>query len=348
MSDEDDEGGEEGGGGAPGWIMTFADLMSLLLAFFVLLFSFSSIDDKKYKEIGGSLKVAFGVQRQFEIFDKLQGINHIAAEFSSGKPDPKIVNVIPQQYFDDNRPYIKKFEYNQDGGSEQNDKQPSEQESKELQESQKDTAAQMAEIAAKEVGKVLAEEVAQGQLEIETEGNKLIIRVKEEPTFPPGSAQALTSLDPILKKISDAVGSSPGRIVVEGHSDNVPISTPQFASNWELSSARAATIVRAMIAQKQLPPERFEVRGLADTRPVASNDTPRDRSKNRRVDIVIEFDALNQVPENLKDRIQGPAKISGSEVKPIAPQNQETEQDQLFSSEDFDDSVIQGDLFSFH
>lgn len=347
MSDEDDEGREEGGGGAPGWIMTFADLMSLLLAFFVLLFSFSSIDDEKYKKIGGSLKVAFGVQRQFETFDRLQGINHIAAEFSSGKPDPKIVNVIPQQFFDDNRPYIKKFEYNQEGGSEENDKQPSEPQSKEIQESQQ-AAAQMAEQAAKEVGKVLAKEAAQGQLEIETEGNKLIIRVKEETTFPPGSAQALTSLDPILKKISDAVGSSPGRIVVEGHSDNIPISTPQFASNWELSSARAATIVRAMIAQKQLPPERFEVRGLADTRPVASNDTARDRAKNRRVDIVIEFDALNQVPENLKDRMEGPAKVNATPGTPIAPQNEEPVRDQLFSSEDYNDGVIQGDFFSFN
>ncbi|MCB0337478.1 MAG: hypothetical protein KDD62_14275, partial [Bdellovibrionales bacterium] len=101
MAEEEDESPpDEGGGGSiPKWVVTFSDLMSLLLAFFVLLFAFSSQDDKKFKQMGGSLQEAFGVQRMDMFSDAVLGMNHIAQEFSSSRPDNTIVNIIPQEQF---------------------------------------------------------------------------------------------------------------------------------------------------------------------------------------------------------------------------------------------------------
>lgn len=86
--------------GAPAWVMTFADLMSLLMCFFVLLLSFSEMDISKYKQIAGSMREAFGVQRKYKVKDVPKGINIIATEFSAGKPEPTVFNVMEQQTTD--------------------------------------------------------------------------------------------------------------------------------------------------------------------------------------------------------------------------------------------------------
>ena len=87
--------------GAPAWVITFADLMSLLLAFFVLLFSFSELDKQKFKELSGSMREAFGVQREIRAKEPPKGINFVAREFSSGAPEPTAMNVLRQQTTND-------------------------------------------------------------------------------------------------------------------------------------------------------------------------------------------------------------------------------------------------------
>ena len=89
--------------GAPAWVMTFADLMSLLMCFFVLLLSFSEMDVSKYKEMAGSMKNAFGVQRDIKVKEPPKGINVIAREFSPGRPEPTTMNVIRQMTTNDLR-----------------------------------------------------------------------------------------------------------------------------------------------------------------------------------------------------------------------------------------------------
>ncbi|RDH89117.1 MAG: hypothetical protein DIZ77_16425 [endosymbiont of Seepiophila jonesi] len=105
-------------------------------------------------------------------------------------------------------------------------------------------------------------------------------------------ASGRASLDPdffdVITRITDVVAETPGNIVVAGHTDNIPISTQRFRSNWELSSARAVTVVHAMLSNSDLDPARVLIEGHADSNPLAPNDSRENRAKNRRVELVIE------------------------------------------------------------
>jgi chemotaxis protein MotB len=122
---------------------------------------------------------------------------------------------------------------------------------------------------------------------VEKEDTKIILRIREKGSFRSGSA----SLDPgfyeVMDRISAVLQDTPGDIVVAGHTDNVPIRTGRFRSNWELSSARAVTVVHAMFRNKNIDPGRVLIEGWAETRPVAPNDSPENRALNRRVELVV-------------------------------------------------------------
>jgi len=104
--DEEDSGQKKDDAGAPAWVMTFADLMSLLMCFFVLLLSFSEMDVAKYKQIAGSMREAFGVQREIKVKEPPKGINIIAQEFSAGRPDPTPFNIVQQITTDDMKRFL--------------------------------------------------------------------------------------------------------------------------------------------------------------------------------------------------------------------------------------------------
>jgi len=90
-----------------------------------------------------------------------------------------------------------------------------------------------------------------------------------------------------MARISKVLATKPGKITVAGHSDNIPISTGRFRSNWELSSARAVTVLHSMLRNKDIVEDRVVVEGFADTRPLVDNDSPQNRAKNRRVELII-------------------------------------------------------------
>ena len=113
------------------------------------------------------------------------------------------------------------------------------------------------------------------------------IELKENALFSPGEATLNGNAKGLLKKISDSLKANTFPIVIEGHTDNIPIKTPQFPSNWELSATRAAVVARSLIANG-LDPKLISAVGHADQKPIATNDTPEGRSKNRRVVLVIE------------------------------------------------------------
>jgi type VI secretion system protein ImpK len=134
--------------------------------------------------------------------------------------------------------------------------------------------------------KFLASEIAEGLVTVEGDPQRLLIRVTARGMFDSGSATVQPKFTNVLGRIGEALGSEPGRITVLGHSDNQPIRTVQFPSNFQLSAARAQSAM-AVLAGNTGQPERFSSAGRADTEPLAANDTPEGREKNRRIDIVL-------------------------------------------------------------
>jgi chemotaxis protein MotB len=115
---------------------------------------------------------------------------------------------------------------------------------------------------------------------------EIIITLKEKVTFSPGEAETLISSQPILDNIAQIIQRNPSFLVeIEGHTDNVPIKTLLYPSNWELSVARATSVLKYFISHHGISPSRLTIKGNADQKPVAMNDTPENRARNRRVEI---------------------------------------------------------------
>lgn len=295
MDDEEElsSGGDDGGGG--GWIMTFADLMSLLMCFFVLLLSFSEMDVLKFKRLAGSMSQAFGVQQKFRANDIPKGTSIIAQEFSPGRPDPTPLNEIWQKTTDESRNSLDVA--CQDLGS-SNTGESGDAEKMVIVDDIQDLVGETEQDAI-DMATALSEEIAEGVLEIETKGRQITIRIKEYGTFDSGTADMSANFKPILKIIQDQLKTTEGRIVVEGHTDDQPISTPRFRSNWALSSARAVSVAHGLFGDGVLPQERFQVSGHADTKPLVSNENGAGRARNRRVEIVINQGLGNDLEEKL-------------------------------------------------
>ena len=123
-------------------------------------------------------------------------------------------------------------------------------------------------------------------VEIEALQEEIAIRISDKVLFPSGSAEMLDNSDSILKAIGTALTNSEQTIVVEGHTDNIPIATPRYPSNWELSASRAISVAKALI-EHGIIAQRIQVAAFADTRPIASNEMEDGRQKNRRVEIIL-------------------------------------------------------------
>lgn len=261
MDDDSPPGDDEEEGGA-GWLMTFADLMALLMSFFVLLLSFSEMDVQKYKQVAGSMQAAFGVQREVKADEIPKGTSLVTTEFSPGRPDPDvIINEMKQQTTDDSKPTLD-FD----------------------KESVSVDAVELAEMLAK----VLDDEMSEGMLDVIVEGGKVRIRVRDKDSYAPGSTEVDAEFRKVLKKVTLLLDRSTGLIVVGGHTDSSP--TSSFTSNWELSAARASSVIREMMQAGLSDPNRLELRAYSDTRPVATNATADGRSLNRRMEITVDFD----------------------------------------------------------
>lgn len=279
--------------GTPAWIVTFADLMSLLLAFFVLLFSFSELDKLMYKQIAGSMREAFGVQRAIKVKEPPKGINIIAKEFSPGQPKPTLLNEVRQSTADE-------FYRHPDLSDKPEDE------------------ISLIEADYRRLQNTLTQEIEKGFIELEIEDQKIIIRILEKGSFPSGRAQFIESFTNVLKKIGLAIKNTRGQIAVAGHTDNVPIANERFRSNWELSASRAVTVVHALIKDSMLPPERFQVEGYAEIRPVDTNDTPRGRGRNRRVEVTVVYGQDQEMSMSVKQPDQ--ATMNRQHLKNALPQ----------------------------
>lgn len=359
MSDETPAKKEEGGG-SPAWVMTFADLMSLLMCFFVLLLSFSEMDLLKFKQIAGSMKYAFGVQRDIKAESAPKGTSIISQEFTPGRPTPTLVKEIRQNTIDETKQTVEftdamtedekkesidASEDNEGSGSEAIQRYQ-EQEIVETtieEETEEIKTAENTEEESKEKNeqtitdaykllKTLEPEIEQGLVAIKTQGNRILLRINENGSFPSGSSIVKESFLPVLNKIRKSLVEIEGRIIVAGHTDNIPIKTARFRSNWELSSSRAVTVVHELLALDTIPQERFVIEGHGDAHPMVENDTPINRALNRRVELTIvqgeEDDEVNEISADrsnpFADRIdEGSTELTSSvqsildkEIKP--------------------------------
>jgi chemotaxis protein MotB len=370
MSDEAPAKKDEGSG-SPAWVMTFADLMSLLMCFFVLLLSFSEMDLQKFKQIAGSMKNAFGVQREIKTKESPKGTSIIAQEFSPGRPTPTLINEIRQTTINENEQSLEFTDAmtegekqesidpneNYDGSGSDAIQRYQEQQPVEALEAevQMDNAAKMGKQDAEKIAELeqaaekpetsteeqpeqqtemkeehkqtisdaykllqtLEPEIEQGLIAIKTQGNRILLRINEKGSFPSGSSIVKGSFLPVLNKIRKSLNNIRGKIVVAGHTDNIPIKTARFRSNWELSTSRAVTVVHELLAFDTLSPDRFVIEGHGDAHPMVSNDTAANRSLNRRVElIIVQGENQDEVNEISTDQNNPFAKQIGGDQTP--------------------------------
>jgi chemotaxis protein MotB len=225
----DDEGRKKG---APAWVVTFGDMMSLLLCFFVLLLSFSTMEAEKFKVVAGYLREAFGVQRKHHYTEMPSGQLIVAAGAESSSYEG-----------------ITLFE---------------------------------------KIQVMVTEVEVEETVEAEIADDGVRLKIKGEALFAAGEAGLQGELLAFLSEVAELARTEDVRLIVEGHSDDRPISTARFPSNWELSSARAGAVVRWLTEEGGVPAHRIQAVGYAETRPVAPNDTAEGRAQNRRVEILFE------------------------------------------------------------
>ncbi|MFA0084579.1 flagellar motor protein MotB [Vibrio sp. 10N.286.49.C2] len=287
--------------GLPQWMGTFADLMSLLMCFFVLLLSFSEMDVLKFKQIAGSMKFAFGVQNRLEVKDIPKGTSIIALEFRPGRPEPTPIDVIMQQTIDITQQTLEFQEGDSDraGGNQRDDgKITGGQTADRTQKNQIGTASSESESDSQEASKdlekleeaiktALQQEIKQGAVEVENLGQQLVIRIEEKGAFPEGSAFLQPKFRPLVRQVADLAKDIPGLVRVSGHTDNTPLDSELYRSNWDLSSQRAVSVAQEMEKVEGFSHQRLRVLGVADTEPLVANDTERQRARNRRVEISI-------------------------------------------------------------
>jgi chemotaxis protein MotB len=282
---------------------TFADLMALLMCFFVLLLSFATIDAVRFKKMAESMRDAFGVQREIPAAEIVKGVSVIKQEWSPSVSEQSVITEIRQETSEVEKENLKLH----DGETEtEHQQQQQEQQQQQLEQQQQQQWLQPHEIdrqAAIEAAKAAAEkdlaeqfadlqesleiEVEEGLVTLEKQDQRIIIRIQEKGSFGSGSARLDAGFHEVMDRITAVLAKKPGQITVAGHTDNIPINTGRFRSNWELSSARAVTVLHSMLRNPEIAEDRVVVQGLADTQPLVENDSPQNRAKNRRVEMIL-------------------------------------------------------------
>jgi chemotaxis protein MotB len=231
---------QEGAPGAPAWLLTYGDLVTQLLIFFVLLFSMSVVDVQKFEAALMSLQGALG------FLD------------SPVVPKPDVPPIQPPSGVD----------------------QPDYYQMLEIQ-----------DVLTKE----LSENNLQTAVTLNLEERGLVVRFADNVLFDMGSAEIKPEGRVTLDKVGGILKGIPNHLRIEGHTDDLPIKTASFPSNWELSTARATNVVRYLVDMLGLNANRLSAAGYGEYRPVVPNDTPENRKLNRRVDILVLYETKTRL-----------------------------------------------------
>jgi len=257
-------GGHDAGGGLR-WLLTYADMITLLMAFFIMMYSISVISMEKFSKAAASFRAEFGPARGSQGGGGREILPRPGAAGASLPALEEDVQSVKEQL----EQYVK--------------------------------ANQLEDI-----------------IHTSQEARGLVITlVSDNLLFPVGDAQLRAPALTILDKIARLLRDLPNLVVIEGHTCSLPISTPQYPSNWELSAARASAVVRYLVERWRIDPIRLAAAGYADSRPVASNEREQGRALNRRVEIVI----LASIPDDRAQATPAMAEQTGLLNQPTRVSN---------------------------
>lgn len=271
--------------GAPAWMVTFADLMALLLVLFVLMLSFSVTDAQQYKKMAGTMKDAFGlssINRLLGVF-QMEGIS-VRTDYSESLPMP-----------------VEQFDLPPEEPEEEAEEIPEEPAPPISKDAAEEALEELDEALLEKIREVMSGELAREDMELAGEKGVTVIRFPASVAFAAGSERLGPDFEAALEKLLGVLEKSGGEIIVAGHSDDRPISTQRFRSNWDLSTARAVSVIHYITEHSDIDISRLAAQGMADSRPLAPNDSPENRAKNRRVEITITKGAgevLEALPDN--------------------------------------------------
>jgi chemotaxis protein MotB len=278
------------------WLVSYADFITLLFAFFVVLYSSSQVDKRKAGHLALAIQIAF---QELGVFQS-----------SSTKVPMKDDNAMPFE----KAQIIENINKDMDLKTIVN---PMKGVLSSASPSQAEAQAFSLQKAQEEIQKALDPEIKRHEVAMSVRAEGLVVSLREMGFFDSGSsALRPNSLDAITR-LATVLKERPENLRVEGHTDNVPIHTARFANNWELSTARATGLIHVLITTYGLPPNRLSVAGYAEYHPVSSNDTPEGRAQNRRLDVVIlaPFQPAVQPRETEKKEPAAPSVT----LSPLAP-----------------------------
>ena len=215
------------------WLLTYADLITLLLAFFIMMYVFSKKDAQKYDEVASHLKTIFSGGTGLAGKGSVTAASPIDMP-SKGASSGEIKRQLESELMDSNR--------NKPGGE---------------------------------------------NISVLSDERGVVIRVLDKAFFDEGKAELKDGAKGALDKIVPIIKSVDNHVRIEGHTDNVPINTNEFKSNWELSVRRATEVVRYFVEKRGLPPDRISATGYAEYRPIVQNNSPKNKSLNRRIEIIV-------------------------------------------------------------
>ena len=250
--------------GSPAWIVTFADLATLMLTFFILLLSFAEMDVEKYRAMANSMASAFGS-------------GNVLGESVGGSP----LTLIESDTISLPRPDESLAEEPQFIDERSDDPMMTE------------VPGGIIDLASRLISE-LESEVASQALSINYDTRKVVIRFAEDATFQSGQAALKPGMVAIIERVVEVLSSCTGDVLVAGYTDDRPIVSNRYRSNWDLSAARAVSVVHELVLSRALPAERVTAAGRAETNPLAPNDSPENRARNRRVEIAIRDPACQQ------------------------------------------------------
>ena len=364
--------------GAPAWMATFADMATLLMAFFVLILSFAEFNVPKFKQISGSMKNAFGIQRVIPTVEQPKGTTVLSLNFSPN-PTPAVTDNNKQQTTETDQPEVELKTKDNDSTKDDGDTEsarelaenikdavsqgdvdiqvetvgdkvvvnfnPTETDKKEMQEavqaieaikaaqgksetevlfggvekqlaqlstasnkqgmgeassddgndlgSSPDTSKEeerKAKLAEDKFKVALKEERGEGLINIDRQDDKVIITVGSGGAFKSGSADLTSKAKKIMAKIAEVNEKGRSEILVSGHTDDKPLTFGSiYRDNWDLAAARSSSVVQELAGSGKLKPDRMKAISYGETKPLASNDDPKGREKNRRIEIEINY-----------------------------------------------------------